>query len=134
MEADSVADPVQMNYCDLFGDADGFAIYTVIKDLLKHHNNKEHILSNAFDIYYGSSTGDSSRAHYTKRISYLLNNLPVISYSINEISTMLKNYFLDAGQTLLIKQKAKANLENQEHKDIIEACCIAFTEFFMHYF
>lgn len=134
MEVDSVVDPVQMNYCDLFGDADGFAIYTVIKDLLKHHKNKEHILSNAFDIYYGSSTGDSSRAHYTKRICYLLNNLPIKSCSIDDISTMLKNYFLDISQTLLIIQFAKANLKNQDHKDIIEACCIAFTEFFMHYF
>lgn len=136
MEVDSGADPVQMNYCDLFGDADGFAINTVIKDLFKHNNNnKEHILSDAFSIYYGSSVGDSSRAHYTKRICYLLNNLPVTSYSISEISTMLYNYFLDKSQEFLIKNKAdKINLNNPSHLDIVKACCLAFTEFIMHYF
>lgn len=125
---------VQMNYCDFFGDADGFAIYTIIKDLLENHTDEKHIVSSAFKIYYGDLANAASRAHYSKRICYLLNNLPITSYSISEIADALYNYFINFEQKILIEKKGDVNKKNSTHLEIMQKCCLAFAEFIMHYF
>lgn len=132
MEVDS--DDVQMNYCDVFGDADGFAIYTIIKNLLENKADKKNLLSSAFEIYYGKAANNSPHAHYTKRICYLLNNLPITSYNIGDISTMLYDYYLNSAQALLVSWKGKVSLDNPDHLLIIRECCTAFAEFVMHCF
>lgn len=134
MEVDSINDPVQLNYCDLFGDADGFAIYTVVMDLLRNGiYNKKRILSSAFSNYYGSTVYDAY-AHYTKRICYLLNNMPATSYSIDELTTKLYEYYLKKENWLLLSTKAKMLTLDQSKEDVIKACCTALAEFMMQYF
>lgn len=61
MEQDS---DVQMNYCDIFGNADGFGLSVIIKGLLETQSTGRHILSDAMTSYYGN--------HYINRIHYYL--------------------------------------------------------------
>ncbi len=127
-------DDVQTNYCDIFGDADGYAISTIVKSLLSDDINNKHVLSTAFEMYYDDSVDNPLQAHFTKRFYYLLNNLPATVYSIEKISEMLYDYFMDNSQWLLMFMKGDVDKDNYQHLSIMKACCTAFAEFVMHYY
>lgn len=128
-----VTDAVQMNYCDIFGDADAYAIYTIVADLLQNSTDKRYILSSAFELYY-SDPENSSYCHYTKRFSHFLNHLPVTYYKIGSMTDMLYDYFVEDEQYLLLQAKAKIENDKDEDLAVIRACCRAFAELIMHYF
>lgn len=122
---DSSADPVQMNYCDIFGDADGFGICTIMKQILNKSVSHEHLLSDAMYQYYGS--------HYKKRMTYLLSNMHISNYNVAGIASGLYEYATDDAQWLLRKTKAKIDDVNIEYSSIIHACCDALAEFIVHF-
>lgn len=126
-------DDVQMNHCEIFGDADVYAIYTIVTDLLQNSADKRYILSTAFELYY-SDLENPSYCHYTKRFSHLLNHLPVTDQKISNMTETLYDYFVDDGQKMLLGMKAKMESDNIEHQAVIHACCRAYAEVIMHYF
>lgn len=119
-----VGDDVQMNYCDIFGDADGFAIHTLIRAILSK-SLKEHVLTGSFYQYYADE--------HTNRMTYLLNNMGAGSYSIVEVTDYLYYYFINPKQDLLMRTKAGIEGEGiLANWTIIKACCQAFVEFIIH--
>ncbi len=119
-----VGDDVQMNYCDMFGDADGFAISTVIRTILSK-SLKEHVFTGALYQYYADE--------HTNRMSYLLNNIGVDSYSIAAITDHLYYYFTNPKQDFLMSSKAGISGEGiLANWTIIKACCQVFAEFIIH--
>lgn len=117
-------DVVQMNYCDMFGDADGFGIYLIYKEMYNKNEVSRHTLSDAFRRYY--------RGLYLNRMNYLINDLKVPTYDIEQTTNTLYNYFLSGSQALLMLTKSGFQVITEDEKAIIEACCRAFAEFIYH--